>query len=135
MRRVIERWDGRRRPPRALAARAAALLPAERAADWNQAMMELGATVCTARAPRCAGCPVAPWCASAGAVAAPAPARRGSRPRFEDTDRWARGRVVAALLAGEPLPPLAPERRARVLSGLARDGLIVLDAAGAPGLP
>ncbi len=69
-------------------------------------MMELGATVCTARAPRCARCPVAPWCASAGAVVAPrAPARR---PRFEDTDRWARGRVVAALLAGEPLPPLAP---------------------------
>ena len=80
VRRVIERWDGRRRPPRALAARAAALLPAGRPADWNQAMMELGATVCTARAPRCAGCPVAPWCASAGAVAAPAPARRGSRP-------------------------------------------------------
>jgi A/G-specific adenine glycosylase len=30
--------------------------------DWNQAMMELGATVCTPRAPRCAECPVAHWC-------------------------------------------------------------------------
>ena len=108
VRRVIERWDGRRRPPRALAARAAALLPSGRPADWNQAMMELGATVCTARAPRCAGCPVAPWCASAGAVAAPAPARRGSRPRFEDTDRWARGRVVAALLAGDAAAAARP---------------------------
>ena len=57
-RRVLERWDGRRHPPAALAARAAAVLPAGRAADWNQAMMELGATVCTARAPRCGACPV-----------------------------------------------------------------------------
>jgi A/G-specific adenine glycosylase len=33
-----------------------------RAGEWNQAMMELGATVCTPRAPRCAECPVAKWC-------------------------------------------------------------------------
>jgi A/G-specific adenine glycosylase len=30
--------------------------------DWNQAMMELGATVCTPRAPRCDACPVRSWC-------------------------------------------------------------------------
>jgi A/G-specific adenine glycosylase len=30
--------------------------------DWNQAMMELGATVCTPRAPRCDACPVSRWC-------------------------------------------------------------------------
>ena len=30
--------------------------------DWNQAMMELGATVCTPRAPRCGACPVSRWC-------------------------------------------------------------------------
>jgi A/G-specific adenine glycosylase len=30
--------------------------------NWNQAMMELGATVCTPRAPRCEACPVARWC-------------------------------------------------------------------------
>lgn len=30
--------------------------------DWNQAMMELGATVCTPRAPRCEACPVARCC-------------------------------------------------------------------------
>ncbi len=29
---------------------------------WNQAMMELGATLCTPRAPRCDACPVARWC-------------------------------------------------------------------------
>ena len=32
------------------------------AGDWNQAMMELGATVCTPRSPRCDACPVARWC-------------------------------------------------------------------------
>ncbi len=30
--------------------------------DWNQAMMELGATVCTPKSPRCDECPVAEWC-------------------------------------------------------------------------
>jgi A/G-specific adenine glycosylase len=132
-RRVIERWDGRRRTPRALADRAAELLPPGRAASWNQATMELGATVCTARAPRCGACPVAAWCASAGAP--PAAPAAVLRERFEDTDRYARGRIVAALLAGEALPPLAPDRLERALTGLARDGLVVRDASGAPALP
>ncbi|MFO1536022.1 MAG: A/G-specific adenine glycosylase, partial [Thermoplasmatota archaeon] len=34
--------------------------------DWNQAMMELGATLCTPRKPRCAACPVAASCKSKG---------------------------------------------------------------------
>ena len=51
VRRVIERMDRRPRRPPQLARRAAAILPDGRAADWNQALMELGATVCTARAP------------------------------------------------------------------------------------
>ena len=32
------------------------------AGTWNQALMELGATVCTPRAPRCGDCPVSSWC-------------------------------------------------------------------------
>ena len=39
-----------------------ALLPPEASGDYNQAVMELGATVCTPRAPRCAACPVATFC-------------------------------------------------------------------------
>ncbi len=132
--RVIARWDGREYTPQELAGRAAALLPPGRAATWNQAMMELGATVCTARAARCDACPVAGDCAGAGAPPAPRRARAG-RPRFEDTDRYARGRVVAALLAGEPLPAFPAERLERALAGLAADGLVVRDAAGAPSLP
>jgi A/G-specific adenine glycosylase len=92
--------------------------------------MELGARVCTARAPRCGACPAAGWCPSRGRPAFPArskpsSARRASRPRFEDTDRWARGRVIAALAAGEELPAqIAADRLARVLTALERDGLV-----------
>src|SRR3954469_10724557 len=58
--RVLARRQGG--PPAAAPARAAELLPAGRAAEFNQAMMELGATVCRPRAPRCGACPVAPGC-------------------------------------------------------------------------
>jgi A/G-specific adenine glycosylase len=123
VRRVVERVG---RPP---------ALPDGRAADVNQAMMELGATVCTARAPRCEACPVAPGCdasrAGGPAVAPRARPGAGRAPRFEDTDRYLRGRVVAALLAGE-----APPRDAgRVLDGLLRDGLVERDGDGSVRLP
>ena len=42
------------------------LVPAGRSADWNQALMDLGATICTARAPKCSACPVREDCRSAG---------------------------------------------------------------------
>jgi len=53
--------------------------------------------------------------------------RRGRRVRilFEDTDRHARGRVVAALAARSPLPQgLGEQRLALALAGLERDGLV-----------
>ena len=43
---------------------AEALLPAENAGDFNQALMELGALVCTPAAPRCGACPLAAYCAA-----------------------------------------------------------------------
>jgi A/G-specific adenine glycosylase len=135
-RRVIERLDATSYTPAELSRRAAALLPAGRAADFNQAMMELGATVCRPRAPRCGDCPVRDGCATRAAGGpAPAPRRRGAQ-RFEDTDRWARGRIVAALLAGAPLPAgLTAERRERVLAALERDGLVVRNGEGTVALP
>ena len=45
------------------------------------------------------------------------------------------GRLLAALVAGEDPPDLAPERRDRALAGLVRDGLVVRDAGGEPRLP
>jgi A/G-specific adenine glycosylase len=135
VRRVIERRDGAARTPRALAERAAELLPPGRAADFNQAMMELGATVCRPRGADCGGCPVRHGCASAGRAHAPAARRRGPAERFEDSDRWARGRIVAALAAGEPPPRLDAARRARAEAGLLRDGLAIRRPDGALGLP
>jgi A/G-specific adenine glycosylase len=135
-RRVIQRHDGRARRPRELAARAAALIPKDRPAAFNQAMMELGATVCRARAPRCSECPLRASCATHARGAIPEPPRRRGAARFEDTDRWARGRVVAALVAGEPPPSeIAGPRRKRVLASLERDGLIVRDPEGTIRLP
>jgi A/G-specific adenine glycosylase len=126
VRRVIARHDGEDRSPPALAARATELLARHPPAAFNQATMELGATVCTPRRPRCEACPVATTCASADGVAVPA--RRsadGPRERFEDSDRWLRGRIVAARLAGAPDPEgVEPARLARVLAGLERDGLL-----------
>jgi A/G-specific adenine glycosylase len=116
VRRVAERL-GRGAP--------ADLLPAGRAAEWNQAAMELGAMVCTARAPRCGECPVAAWCASAGRAPLVRPAPRRAAERFEDTNRWVRGRIVAGLAAGEGLPAdIAPARLERAVAGLVQDGLV-----------
>jgi A/G-specific adenine glycosylase len=133
VRRVVARWDGEDRTPRALAARVAELLPPGRAADFNQAMMELGATVCRPRRAGCGECPVRRGCASAGRIETRRPARR--RERFETTDRWARGRIVAALVAGAPPPPLEAARRERVEAGLVRDGLAVRRGDGGLDLP
>lgn len=115
--RVQERW-GR--------GTLAELLPPGRGPDFNQAVMELGATVCRARAASCAICPVQAWCGAAGDVVVAPRAPAGTRERFEDTDRWARGRVVAALAAGEGLPGgMDPDRLERAVAGLERDGLVV----------
>jgi A/G-specific adenine glycosylase len=101
--------------------------PPGRAAEFNQATMELGATVCTARAPRCGECPLRTGCGGP----APAVAPRRARERFEDSNRWVRGRVVAALAAGEGVPrDVAAERLEPALQGLLRDGLIRRTAAG-----
>lgn len=48
--------------------------------DWNQAVMELGATLCTPKSPRCAECPVEKWCrARALGIAEKLPAARKKR--------------------------------------------------------
>jgi A/G-specific adenine glycosylase len=75
--RALRRW-------RKLEERAQALLEARAPGDWNQAMMELGATVCTPRAPRCAECPVARWCrARALGIAERLPAKRAKPATVE----------------------------------------------------
>ena len=56
------------------------------------------------------------------------------RPRFEDTDRYVRGRIVAWLATGEALPEIAPDRVERALAALERDG-VVTRGSGGPALP
>jgi len=50
------------------------------ASDWNQALMELGETICTPQSPRCAACPISRWCeAHAQGLANEIPAPRRKR--------------------------------------------------------
>ncbi|HEX2066960.1 MAG TPA: A/G-specific adenine glycosylase [Candidatus Thermoplasmatota archaeon] len=66
--------------------------------DWNQAMMELGATVCTPRRPRCGACPVAAACASRGRDPEAVPRKAPSAKVRVETVRFAvvrrRGHVL-----------------------------------------
>lgn len=86
--RVLARWDAMTAPPQQRSAviwtwaRAGALASqAPRPGLLNEAMMELGATVCTPRSPRCERCPVARWCIAhetdrAATIPPPKPATR-----------------------------------------------------------
>lgn len=68
VRRVLARLLDHPAPPTPLLNEVAdALVPADRPGDFNQALMELGATICTPRTPRCARCPVAAHCAARAA--------------------------------------------------------------------
>lgn len=82
----------------------AQLLPASdaEAAVFNAATMELGAVVCTARAPRCERCPIASACAWLAAGRPETPDARRRQARYEGSDRQARGAVMRALRAAAP---------------------------------
>ena len=111
--------------------RAAGVVPADpqEAAAWNAAAMELGAVICTSRAPACERCPVADRCAwlAAGRPADRHTARRRTQP-WHGTDRQLRGRVMAALRAASaPVPAEAldlGDAADRVMAGLVADGLV-----------
>ena len=64
--RVLQRVHGRRFSGEEFWERAGKLLDAQRPGDFNQAMMELGATVCTPQAPSCLTCPVMQLCSTRG---------------------------------------------------------------------
>ncbi|MFZ0734100.1 MAG: A/G-specific adenine glycosylase [Candidatus Sulfotelmatobacter sp.] len=66
--RVLQRVSGERLGGEKLWSAAGNLLDGARAGDFNQAMMELGATVCTPRAPQCLMCPVVGLCATRGEI-------------------------------------------------------------------
>lgn len=115
------------------------LLPeGEAAAVFSAALMELGATVCTARAPKCGGCPLT----SCSWRAAGFPPGDGpSRPvqRYAGTDRQVRGRLLDVLRSSAS-PVTRAEidvawltdtaQRDRALDSLLTDGLVEQTADG-----
>ncbi|MHB8146610.1 MAG: HhH-GPD family protein [Vulcanimicrobiaceae bacterium] len=140
--------------PKALATRAKEIVPAGMAHDWNSAMMDLGATLCSSRAPKCGECPVVDVCVAgpidAGLLekkrrehAKPLPSRT---VRFAHTARYARGRIVDRLRELAPgerislldlhrdMHPLVPDRSADDITALVcaldRDGLLSVDESG-----
>lgn len=103
------------------------------AARWAAASMELGALVCTARAPRCVACPVAAGCAwRLSGMPSDEHALRRRTQAWAGTDRQVRGRVMALLreaLGPVPADALAavwPDdaQRTRCVAGLVEDGLV-----------
>jgi A/G-specific adenine glycosylase len=102
IRRVLDRALGPL--PASLAARQSAadgLVPNGSAAEWGHALMDLGATICVARSPRCDACPIRPWCVARARQADPWRGR-GARPAtpFPATTRWLRGRILDRLRDG-----------------------------------
>jgi A/G-specific adenine glycosylase len=153
IRRIAHRTGfGLEHPPLAtdaeLDARARAALVAGTAHDWNSAMMDVGATICTARAPKCLLCPLREGCLAAPvdatALAALMRARGRRSPQesipFERTTRYLRGRIVdrlrdvprgEMLAVGDLIASLAtivpPDRIVEIpviADALERDGII-----------
>ena len=114
------------------------------AARLSQAVMELGAVVCVARAPRCEACPIADRCRwrALGHPVATAPSVR-RQPRFEGSDRQCRGALMRVLrdapgaVSASTLEAAWADalQRSRCLDGLVRDGLVVPLARGRFALP
>jgi A/G-specific adenine glycosylase len=133
-----------RSPTRAERAVAADLLPDdETAPTWSIALMELGALVCTASAPRCGACPVSAECAwrAGGYPAYDGPPRPVQT--WAGTDRQCRGRLLGVVRDAEGVVPAErldvawadAGQRARCLASLLEDRLLVRTAAGGYALP
>jgi len=108
------------------------LLPDLLADRWAAATMELGAVICTAKSPRCGGCPIADRCAwnVAGRPAHAGPPRRGQA--YAGTDRQVRGRLLDVLRSSDTPVTKAvldaawddADQRERCLRSLLADGLV-----------
>lgn len=149
IRRVLGRLNGMALPPSTLRkeeiARAEALVPqdGEEAAQWNAALMELGALVCTARNPTCSQCPIARDCQWLAAGQPPNAAPRKAQG-FTGTHREARGKIMAVLrsthapvsrTALREESGLSAHRFDSALESLLHDGLADGDPAGGFQLP
>jgi A/G-specific adenine glycosylase len=77
---------------------AEAILPKGKAYNWNQALMDLGALICTARNPKCEACPVAEVCSSRTIMKRENVAREKREPSLNGIpNRTYRGKVIEQL--------------------------------------
>jgi len=97
LRRVLSRWFGTSLDGNDLVSFAQDCLGVP-AGDWNQAMMDLGATICRPRNPQCSDCPVSDWCIDPAVYAAPT-----RQSTFNGSTRELRGALVRANLNGADL--------------------------------
>jgi A/G-specific adenine glycosylase len=112
VRRVLARLHGERHPAEAwVQARADELLDTARPGAFNEAVMDLGATVCTPKNPRCGACPVSAWCAaraSGDPTSFPAPKVRAAVREVR----------AVALLLGDAREAVLERREGTLLGGL-----------------
>ncbi len=117
LRRVVGRWIGR---PVLANESLDELVDGHDPAGWNQAIMDLGATVCRPASPDCAACPVSDWCADPTVYVAP--------PRqtpYEGSVRQARAAILKALARGEQMRvPDSGTVAAEAMQALAAEGLV-----------
>ena len=105
-------------------------VPRRGADRWHHALMDLGATVCVSRSPRCAVCPIASTCRSRGRVVRAAPRRQAA---FGSSDRRVRGQVVALLAQNGVMTlralaaRIGDARVARLTRALDEEGLVVIE--------
>jgi A/G-specific adenine glycosylase len=115
------------------------ILPRRGVYDWNQALMDIGATICTGRRPQCNRCPLGGICASRERMAQPGSGALKTEPGLHGVpNRIYRGRIVEALrrkeagcradVLGREIHPAFSPRDVPwlegLLEGLERDGLV-----------
>jgi A/G-specific adenine glycosylase len=125
VRRVLSRVFGW--PGSAVDDLAESVLPASAAYAWNQALMDLGATLCRARRPLCLACPLVVDCGGPGAPARSPGAATG---QFTGSRRYHRGRIIQRLRelpAGQALPLSEFGDRRDLVRQLATEGLVRID--------
>ncbi len=125
LKRILSRWHGEPLSGSDLHEAALTALPSDAAADWAQALMDLGAMVCRPRNPSCEECPVEDWCIDPG-VYEPPP----RQPAYEGSVRQARAAVLRTVardgaLSIESLSErsgLDPSRLEPAIASLISDG-------------
>ncbi|WP_454039122.1 A/G-specific adenine glycosylase [Corynebacterium afermentans] len=138
----VERGEALGAPGKKEIEQVAALLPEQNGPEFSVGLMELGALVCTARAPKCEECPVRAECAWLAAGKPEAEVKKRSQ-RFVGTDRQVRGKIMRLLRESDsPVEQKLiddlwhdPAQLSRALFSLLEDGLAEQDEKGYFHLP